>query len=194
MRASFRFLGIQFDMARQSRRRWLVLTVYFAIGVSIVSAELLNQLWVRFIAPYLVFMIPIFVTLFLNSYVLGGVERWGRGLIKPFYGNETLISYGMEGRAVPGYFKSKYLNDELDIRRRNESHWRAYRWIYPIMGLAWWIALTKRGAPLMPEWVSRLPFDTFLCCSLTALICFHATLPQAILLWTEPDMEETTTG
>ncbi|MGB6728246.1 MAG: hypothetical protein WBE74_20310 [Terracidiphilus sp.] len=176
-------------MARRSRRRWLVVTVYVVIAASIAGAGFVNLRWPRFISPT-VFLIPIFVTIFFNSFVFGGLERWGRGLVKPFYGNKTLSSYGMEGHAAPGYFRSKYLNDELDLRRRNEAHWRAYRWIYPIIGLAWWIALMKRGAPQMPDWVSSFPFDILLCCFLTALICLYATLPQAILLWTEPDMEE----
>jgi hypothetical protein len=196
MRTSLKLFGMQFDMARRSRRRWLVVTVYIVIGALIACAGLVNQRWPRFNAPSVEFFVPIFVTVLFNSFVFGGVERWGRGLIKPFYGNETLSNYGMEGQAVPGYFKGKYLNDELDLRRRNEAHWRAYRWFHPMISVPWAIAGMKLVASGTSNefWFSRLvsshACDLLLFCLLTASICIYLTLPQAVLLWTEPDVEK----
>jgi hypothetical protein len=40
------------------------------------------------------------------------------------------------------------------------------------------------------RYASSYEYHLLICCLLTALLCVYITLSQAILLWTEPDMEE----
>jgi hypothetical protein len=194
MRTEIKLLGKHFSMARRTARRRLVVAVYVAIGVLILGAWFLAQRWPGLFTPY-AFLILIFITVSLRSHTLDA-------LIKPFNGNETLSSFGMHPETqdkrypIPSILKSKYLNDEWDLRRRNEAHWRAYRWIYPMIALPWFIAAMKFTAAGMSKdyWFSRYAssysYDLLLYSLLTALVCVYATLPQAILLWTEPDMEQ----
>jgi hypothetical protein len=81
--------------------------------------------------------------------------------------------------------------DEREMHRRDHAHFRAYYFpLYVLVGAL--LAGSFRGpnpiAPLLPlalrGFLVQLPY--FL--SMAAFL-LYITLPQAILLWTEPDME-----
>ena len=65
-----------------------------------------------------------------------------------------------------------------------------------MIALPWAVAGMELPTADMPKshWFSRYAssyeYHLLICCLLTALLCVYITLPQAILLWTEPDMEE----
>jgi len=90
--------------------------------------------------------------------------------------------------------------DEREIHRRDHAHFVAYRIllysaaaVVSYFGIAALFAGFFRGSnpimPLLPHalrgFLAQLPH--FL---VPAVCVFFGTLPQAILLWTEPDMEE----
>jgi len=81
--------------------------------------------------------------------------------------------------------------DEREMHRRDHAHFRAYYFVgYGIMAafFASFFAEPNPITPLLP-----LALRTFLVklpqMLLMATIFIYITLPQAILLWTEPDME-----
>jgi len=86
--------------------------------------------------------------------------------------------------------------DEREVHRRDHAHFRAYRifWFFLFVAV---MAYSFRGpnpiAPLLPlsfrSYLVQLPFVLLLAAAL-----LYSTLPSAILLWTEPDMEEELRG
>ena len=86
--------------------------------------------------------------------------------------------------------------DEREIHRRDHAHYLAYHFLgWALFGALF--AGNFRGlisiAPLLPlalrALLLQLPYFLLL-----ATFFLYATLPQAVLLWTEPDMEEELRG
>jgi hypothetical protein len=82
--------------------------------------------------------------------------------------------------------------DEREVHRRDHAHWRAYYIVgYGVLAalFAGYFAGPNPITPLLPlvprTFLVKLPQIL-----LMATIWIYITLPQAILLWTEPDMEE----
>ena len=81
--------------------------------------------------------------------------------------------------------------DEREMHRRDYAHFRAYYLLgYGIVAalFATFFADPNPIAPLLPLALrtSLIKLPQIL---LMATVILYATLPQAILLWTEPDME-----
>jgi hypothetical protein len=81
--------------------------------------------------------------------------------------------------------------DERETHRRDHAHYSAYRFFNYILLGALFIAPIRNPNPLAPPppvaLRGLLVQPNFLALSAFLL---YLTLPQAILLWTEPDMEE----
>jgi uncharacterized integral membrane protein len=82
--------------------------------------------------------------------------------------------------------------DEREVHRRDHAHWRAYYIVgYGVLAalFAGYFAGPNPITPLLPlvprTFLVKLPQIL-----LMATIWIYITLPQAILLWTEPDMED----
>lgn len=98
----------------------------------------------------------------LNWLVLGGYGR--NGLIKPF------------ATCAPSGAPASWHNDERELARRDRMHFQVYRYV---------IALLMLGYALRyPPFHAELGRSIVLGGLVLAL-----TLPQALLLWTEPDVE-----
>ena len=91
-----------------------------------------------------------------------------------------------------GIISSAGQGDERDLRRRDHAYFVAYWWwdltLFPAL-----LAVGLKNNPFYPAWnpalrtfVDRLPYEL-----LIAAVILYYTLPQAILLWTEPDMKRT---
>jgi len=105
----------------------------------------------------------IVVATIVNGFILGGYGRWG--LIQPF------------GDCSPLGSAMGWHNDERDLHRRDRAHFYAYRFVLAVLLFGWVIA----GKPFQyPEASQAL---------LLGGIVLGLTLPQALLLWIEPDME-----
>jgi len=81
--------------------------------------------------------------------------------------------------------------DEREAHRRDHAHYRAYYivgyFLFGALILGSWRGpnpITPLLPPALRDYFLQLPFVLLLA---TALL--YGTLPQAILLWTEPDME-----
>lgn len=103
----------------------------------------------------------LYAGLFVNFFVFGGYGKWG--LIKPF-NNCSQRGIGP--------------NDEREIHRRDRMHFYCYRAILCLLILGGFGLFTADGQhPL----VLRALFQ--------GLVIFGFTMPQALLLWIEPDVE-----
>ena len=87
-------------------------------------------------------------------------------------------------------------DDEREMHRRDHAHYLAYYSLFYFL-VGEFIVGNYHGpnpiTPLLPlalrALLAQLPFFLFL-----ATFFLYATLPRAILLWTEPDMEEEPRG
>jgi hypothetical protein len=81
--------------------------------------------------------------------------------------------------------------DERELHRREHAHYVAYRYLGNVLVLALFAAYFRGPNPFTPAlnpalrmFLYHLPYVL-----LMADDILYVTLPQAILLWTEPDME-----
>lgn len=176
-----------FNMERQSARRRLVVIVYGLLGLSLAGCWFIDRLHVSAFYLYLV------VVLFVNQRILGGYGA--RGLLKPFHGkgprNQPMPSNLMElelyryGNLDRGSDED-YRNDERELARRDRVHYQAYQGICALLALMWLLASWGLHPPrFLPA--GLLPVALY-CVAMPAVL-LAITLPQAILLWTEPDFE-----
>ncbi len=187
MRAELVLMGKRIDMSAQKRRRMLVVLIYAAIAALITAMWFLDH-WHRT-------GIWIFWAAFIACYVfLGGRNSYG-GLVKPFHNKRTKTYNGQSFLMlrlgtylpIPGE-GSNYLNDERELHQRGNAHYKAYQVIGLAVVMIWGVALYHMDHP---QWFRRIPMspDELYYGLLLIVIVLVLTLPQSILLWTEPDME-----
>jgi len=175
-----------FNMERRPNRRRLVVVVYAVLSVLLVGGWYLD----RFGLTGSVYVY--FIAMFLNWKVLGGYGP--KGLVKPFTGEgpsvqpmpSNLVELELYAAGnLPGAGPDEYRNDERELARRDRVHYQAYQVVAlllcPIWFIAQWEVRPPRFVPagLLPmllEWIA-LP-----------AVLLAVTLPQAIILWTEPDV------
>lgn len=188
MRAELVLLGRRVDMARQMRRRALVVGIYTVLTVLIVGMWFVDH-W-RATGAYGFWAAMVACQLFLGGNFAGG-------LIKPFTGKGPKQSDAPppllllklrvyqtvtddEGRA--------FRNDEREVTQRDRAHYRAYQAMGIAVLVGWWTAYTGMLKPAWLSWIPMTPYQILYGLMLVTLMLF-LTLPQCILLWTEPDME-----
>lgn len=151
------------SMNSRRNRRWLVVMLYVFIGLLIVLA--LQKHISDFAVWFVVFLV-------VNPLIFGDFMFWGKkygGLLKPF-------------RQDP-----ERPNDERELAARDSAHFRAYTAV----------VLLLFTLLLVPDWVpsrytehfSPIEILSYTRTSLWGLFAVAITLPQAILLWSEPDIE-----
>ena len=148
------------DMARRSNRRWLVAVTYAALLALGTALWTLGGNRGEAIAFTLLLLVT---SLFVNQIVFGGYGCWG--LIRPFNTNAPLGS------------RASRHNDERDLRRRDRMHFYAYRIVVSLILLGYFLG---RDPFQHPQVGNAL---------LVGALILGLTLPQALLLWIEPDME-----
>jgi energy-coupling factor transporter transmembrane protein EcfT len=188
MIAELYFMGKPVSMGSRMRRRWLVALVFVCLALIIAMGVKFQ--WKGS------FVLMFFATEFVNGFFFGGTHIGG--LIKRFQGNEqeSVIASSTPGHLLKWGFQRarqpkdlELTNDERELLQRDRSHYRAYRilWLavfFPLIA----IVNQRDGLHMLPEDLLRsesLVYGFFL-----ATMVVYLTLPQAILLWTEPDMEE----
>jgi hypothetical protein len=147
-------------MTRKSNRRWVVAVTYAAL---LASGAILWTLDANhgeaLTLPYTLLV----TSLFVNGVIFGGYGCWG--LIRPFNTNKPL------GFGTPSH------NDERDLRRRDRMHFYAYRIVVSLVVLGYFLGRDSFGHPQVGNAL------------LLGALILGLTLPQALLLWIEPDME-----
>ncbi len=174
-----------FSCTRRRTRR-IVVAVYWVIVLSIFG---LYQ-WVVSLHPSgfygLALLFPLQLIVFLPA-ILGGVRAGG--IVKPFGKvrllpmDDTFTRLNPNQPLMGNISAAEMTLDERDEWDRDRVHYFAYtasRWL--VLALA----VVQVVAGLAgPQWLLRIGAASFI---LIALVLW--SLPQSIILWTEPDMEE----
>lgn len=187
MRAELVLLGRRVDMAPQTHRRVLVGLIYTCFVILMAIFWSLDK-W-RTTGVYM-----IFATFLVNRFVLGGY--YFGGLVKPFNGRSprrpdftppfTFLAMRMW---KPEPVESEYRNDERELEQRNRAHYASYQVLMIALALGWLISdWVMKGSRLL-AWMP-VPADVLLYGFMLSACVVAITLPQSILLWMEPDMEE----
>jgi len=151
------------SMNSRRNRRLLVVFLYGFIGLLIVLALQ------KHISDYMVWLV---VLVFIDPLIFGDFLFWGKkygGLLKPFHQDPERP------------------NDERELAARDAAHFRAYAVLVMLL-------LTLL---VVPDWVPARYVDRFspteilfyIRTSLWGLCAIAMTLPQAVLLWSEPDID-----
>jgi hypothetical protein len=188
MRAELVLFGRQVDMAQRTRRRALVVLLYGGIAALMIGLWYADE-W-RATGTYVFWAAMLACRLFL-----GGI--YPSGLIKPFTGKgpreydaaPPLLLLKLRVYApLLGAREGAFRNDERELKQRDRSHYQAYHALGIAVVVAWLVAYMGMLKPQWMAWIPMTPFQIFYGLTLATLMLF-LTLPQCILLWTEPDME-----
>lgn len=186
MRAELVLMGKRIDMAPRAHRRTLVAILYASLALAMAACWFVDR-WHTSAAYLILLTIPV-NRLFLGGFYFGG-------LIKPFSGRPP-----RRDTAPPPYLllalrvykpepvENEYRNDERELAQRNSAFHSAYAPITVLIALLWLLMNFRDNIPRLLERFS-VPIDGLLYGLATAAAITAVTLPQAILLWTEPDME-----
>ena len=188
MRAELVLMGKRLDMAARVHRRVLVVSIY--VGLAVLMAALWSADRWHTSGVYM-----IFATFLVNRFFLGGYNFGG--LVKPFTGKAPRQSTMRETPFLmlalrvyqPAPEESEYRNDEREMHQRDRAHYQAYQVLTIALTALWLLADWKMKAPRLLAWMP-VSVDGLLYGLVLMAIVAALTLPQAILLWTEPDVEE----
>jgi hypothetical protein len=198
MKTGLRLFGLHLNMASQSRRRWLV-TFFYAIFLVLIVAS-----WMAGPSGNGASVAAMEFTIFAGPILGGYLTGWSRysqtGIVKPFGGNEVLKYCSKDSRSALSRFFYPYpkhpdadeiRNDERDLNRRNYAHYLAYRILGVLFGVAFLIDFMSSSRTHTLAWTgfSVPTAHHMIRAILQAGYVLTLTLPAAILLWTEPDME-----
>jgi hypothetical protein len=154
--------GLRIHFESRARRRWFVTLCYVVFAVSDVAWSFLNP---KLIHPS------------LNRWIMVGCIVVG-------------VLFWIVFTGVAGNMRAR--GDERETHRREHAYFRAYFVLGIFLSSAFLAYFLFRGRnPITPlpldlrGFLVQLPFLL-----LGAAGIVYLTLPQAILLWTEPDMEE----
>lgn len=187
MRAELILMGKRFDMSARKRRRKLVIFIYAAIAAVMIDTWFLDH-W-QGTGAYV-----LYAAFFACFLFLGGTYR--TGLVKPFNNRRPraytdpppfLLLKLHTYPSIPGN-GSDDLNDERELHQRGYAHYKAYQVVGIAVTLIWALAMFRTLLSAWFRWISVSP-DTLYYGLMMIVVVLVLTLPQAILLWTEPDME-----
>jgi len=186
MKAELVLMGRRVDMAPRVHRRTLVVLIYATLAVLMAALFALDR-W-RTTGYYLVF-----ATFLINRVFLGGYNFGG--LVKPFNGKPPQRSDAPQPflmlalRVYPQEpVRNEYCSDERELQQRDRAHYTAYQAMAVVLAVLWLLSGWNNFAPRLLAWLPVSPALLVYGVVLAAIVV-ALTLPQAILLWTEPDME-----
>lgn len=188
MNAEVLILGRRISMASQARRRILVVAIYAAFTLLMAVLWFTTQ-W-RGTGAYLIWAAMLACRLFLGGYYAGG-------LVKPFNGKapkqyqmpNSLLALKLRiYQPIPEDDQAAYRNDERELHQRDHAHYLAFQAVGVAVCVPMLMASMRLIRPSLMGWIPMQPDAMYYGLTLVAIILF-LTLPQAILLWTEPDME-----
>jgi hypothetical protein len=83
--------------------------------------------------------------------------------------------------------ESSFRNDERELAQRDRAHYMAYQAVGMAVLAPWLLSSVRVMRPGLPAWIPMGADQLYFGLTTVVLLLF-LTLPQAILLWTEPDM------
>ncbi len=190
---SYKILGM--PMQRQSARRKLVIVTYVVLAMLCGSTFFVHVFYgVDALLPY---EVAIFGSMAVGAFVFGGNGWYGGrwGLIKPFANKPPraepvmvdVIRLQLAPLTAGTPDESSWKNDERELERRDRAHYQAYQavgvGVVVTLGLAFWALFPRQHVIPAPVMLNLL----FMVALVTTVLV--VTLPAAIILWTEPDMD-----
>ncbi len=190
MTGTYKVLGI--SMERQTTRRKLVVLVYAVLGAVCVASVVFAQT-----EPFL-YSWAIYATMLVAFFVFGGSGRYG--LIKPFPNKPPrpepvmvdVVRLQLSPMTAGTPDESSWRNDERELSRRDRAHYQAFQ----VIGIALMVILVVVTFGLRSamglrhaEWLTAtLALNVIYAVALLGSMLV-VTLPAAIILWNEPDMD-----
>jgi uncharacterized membrane protein YhaH (DUF805 family) len=187
---SYSVLGV--PMQGQRARRRLVVSMYAVLAVFCAASMIFAR------TEPLFYSWTIYATMVVAFFVFGGTGRYG--LIKPFPNKpprpempmvET-IRLQLDPMSAGTPDESSWRNDERELSRRDRAHYQAFQ----LVGLGAFVVLVLAAFGLRmamgmrhPEWLTVvLVLNVIYGVALVASVLV-VTLPAAIILWNEPDID-----
>lgn len=179
---SYRVFGI--PMQQRSARRWLVVCTY-AVLTALCA---LNVVY----ASTMGFWIGLYGSSLVSLFVFGGNGRYG--LIKPFLNKPprpepstvTLVRLQIDPASAGTPEEAAWRNDERELSRRDAAHYRAYQ---PVSVMLIVVLLLAAMAMHPTHWIAPALILQMLFAAALATTVLALTLPAAVILWSEPDIE-----
>jgi hypothetical protein len=190
MTATYKVLGI--PMEQQKARRRLVVVVYAVLAAVSVASMVFART-----EPFL-YSWTIYATMIVAFFVFGGSGRYG--LIKAFPNKPPrqepvmvdAIRLQMTPLTAGTPDESSWKNDERELSRRNLAHYQAFQVIgIAVMAILVVAVFGLRSAMGLhhAEWLTvTLALNVIYAIALIGSVLV-VTLPAAIILWTEPDID-----
>jgi hypothetical protein len=191
MNAELMIFGCRMSMAQQRRRRVLLVSMYACF------AALMAVLWYlthwRGTGSYVIWAAILACRYFLGGYYTGG-------LIKPFNGKAPQRQWEMPSPllalklrvylpVLAADSEAAYRNDERELHQRDRAHYLAYQALGVVTCVPMLLASLHIVRASLLGWIPIAADELYYGLTLVAVVLF-LTLPQSILLWTEPDMEK----
>jgi hypothetical protein len=179
---NYRVLGM--SMQRRSARRWLVVCTYAVLAALCV----LNVVYAKTMG----FWIGLYGSSLVSLFVFGGNGRYG--LIKPFLNKPprpevavvNLLRLQLSPPSAGTPEEASWRNDERELSRRDLAHYRAYQ---PLTVMLIGVLLLAAMAIHPTHWVATAVILQLLFAAALVTTVSAVTLPAAMILWNEPDMD-----
>jgi hypothetical protein len=197
MKTELVLFGKRINMAPRTHRRWLVGAFYGIFG------SLLLESW--FIGShtgggFLTIEFTLMVGPILGGYFAGiGVLSGRAGLVEPFKAQKTLKYPESASILRPSTLLHPVVDDDPELRtderalrRRDYAHYVSHGFLGAVVSVGFILEFLNNSPldiGLSSNSVNRIVY-----CLLQIGYISSMTLPQAILLWTEPDMETDFSG
>jgi|SRR5580692_7142541 hypothetical protein len=192
MKTELVLFGKRFNMASQIRRRRLVVVFYGIFGALLIANWLMGS---HTGGGWITIEFTLLVGPILGGYFARiGVLSQGRGLVAPFE-PQKILKYPKSATILkPSTLLHPVVDndpelriDERSVRRRDHAHYVSHGWLGSILALGFILEYGNYSSisiGLSSDSIHRMVYYL-----LQIGYILSMTLPQAILLWTEPDME-----
>jgi hypothetical protein len=180
------------SMERQSTRRKLVVLVYAALAVLCAGSIVFAR------TEPLVYSWTLYATMGVSIFIFGGQGRYG--LIKPFPNKPPrpepvmvdVVRLQLAPMTAGTPDDASWKNDERELSRRDRAHYQAYSTVgFCLLAILLLAALglqTALGSSHL-QWLSVTVVLQLIFGSALAGSVLMVTLPSAIILWTEPNID-----
>jgi hypothetical protein len=198
MKTKLVLFGKHIDMATRTRRRRLVALFYGVFGALLVMSWMTPS---HTGGGFLTIEFTLFVGPILGGYFARiGVISEGRGLVEPFQPQKVLKYPDSASLLRPSTLLHPVVDDDPELRtderalrRRDYAHYVAHGFLGALVAAAFILEFCNYSGligdiasnGLSSALVHRIVYFLLQIGYITSM-----TLPQAILLWTEPDIEE----
>lgn len=189
----YRTLGI--PMQKRSARRKLVMAAYAVLLLLCGSTFVMHLLYGS--NALLPFSVVINGSIVVGIFLFGGLRGFGGrwGLIKPFANRPpcpeppmvTLVRLQLSPESLLQANESDWRNDEREIARRDRAHDQAFQ----AVGIGVMLTLLLAFCAFDPrqQLISEKVLRNVLVLVALMTSVLVLTLPSAIILWNEPDMD-----